>query len=886
MKHRLTCLLALLTVVQGVAQNIDNRNIDGYPIIIPAVQKMQKTGTHFTMPDTLDVSAPKEFDLSLLEKTLAEGGRKMLRTDSGQCRFVRTDRNVPANEEGYRLEITPNGIVVSAKTDHGLFNGMQSLRYILRNTSEKELKGCVIEDYPDLKIRAVFLECNSLDPEQVDALCRAIEVYSQLKYNTLLIDFGANFPLKNNPYTLRKKTLSLEDIKKIQKTARANHMDIIPFVQAVTHTFWMTHHPEFETKISEGKPRTPWCSSYCLSKPLPKKLILAYLDEVSDILKPRYFHIAMDELCNCPFQVCPECKKADPVELFGNHAKMLVDFLLKKGVTPIVAHDQFDPESPWFNSTVKPALDKLDRRTIVNIWDYNVNPNPKSHEYFNQKGFKVFYMSWSDRLENTAALPRMAAKDGSLGCVVTWWLSLPPTLEWRKPSWINSYASVIVGAADSWNATGPRSSTLAYDPIYEVKKLLDPKAVHDFSGMKASSIPLDGAVNARLGSNPLFPMLDRKGISVLEVELAKTGEKFKLDASGDEYFGIVLSGRSEDKFQTGPVTLPVDATAKGLSFLMAAAPWNDFAIHPHGKKALGKIRIEFADGKNSDIPLEYRINTNAWYAECGGYNMRTVNRGVEKRGARYSFYALDWKNPHPDKKIKSITFSVLPNTGIATGIFAVSALDSSYGMQGVAGKTPEKAPPAVKYEGNDAPTVLVDFEPGRQRNLSFSGSTKDRFASPLKFKTVDTPNGKMLEMQIPALGEGRAWGRVAVDIPIENTDFNTILFDCRFSNPEWIWRPDTYIFNPDKGGGDTCLCYERVPVHSGLLSYAIPREAYRGKEGGGFNPSEKASLRIAFFVTNPAPMKIWLGKVSTSKKALPWFRGIYVQQEDSSKNRN
>ncbi len=881
MKKFLSCA-GILLAVQMHSMNMDNLQKDGYPVIIPAVKNLVRTEEKFSLPETLAVSAPEGVDLGGLEQTFFRRfGGKAVRSNGGQLRFILTEENVPENKEAYTLEVGRSGVTVRARSLQGLHQGMQSLRWMIRNAEKRELKGCRITDFPDLAIRGVFLELNSLPPEKVDKLCEAIGIYSQLKYNTLLIDFGDNFPLKNNPYTLRKFTLSLSDIQKIQAACRKNHMEIIPFIQAITHAFWMTRHPEFEQKISEGKPSRPWASSYCLSKPLPKKLMEQYLADVTDILKPRYFHLAMDELDGCPFQVCEECRKHDPVELFGNHAKMLQDFLLARGVTPIIAHDQFDPEAPWWNSKVRDALKMFDRQVIVNIWDYAVHPNEKSHEYFNRMGFKVLHMSWSDRLENTRSLPRLAARTGSLGCILTWWLSLSPTLEWREGASVNSYAGTILGASDSWNASDEPLVRRMYDPVFEMKRLVEPDRIPDFGTRKAVEIPLDRTINTGLGRNPAFPRLDAPAVSALKKELAGTKERFRLIADQGNYFGIVLIGGEKDSSDRS-VDIPVGRTVEDFSFLVTAAPFNDFRIPPNAKPVIGELKINFENGKSIPIPIQFRNTVNSWNAECGGYNTRIVNRGTDLRGAVYSFHALDWKNPQPAVRVKSITFSTKKKDGIAPGLFAVSAFGAGEG--GIPAITDAEAvknvPVSVPAKEEMNGRFLADFEPGRPRDLNYSGTSRDRFSSLPKFRVVDTPpnapsKGKMLSILVPPLAEGHAWGRVTVDIPIESPgDFQTVLFDCRFSNPAWIWRSDLYLHNPGAGKADSLLNFNPVCVNNGFYSFAVPRAAFRGREGGGADFSGKLALRIGFFVTNRQPMTIDLDQIALSGKQLPWIREL------------
>ncbi|MDD5728878.1 MAG: beta-N-acetylhexosaminidase, partial [Victivallales bacterium] len=678
-------VLSGLSIFPLSGMNIDNFRLqDGFPLIIPAVQKCQKDSESFTLPATLSVNAPDSLKLQFLEKTFSERfGGKLVRSKDGNVRFILTDNGVPDNDEGYMLAINNNGITVSARKINGLFYGMQTLRRMIRNAEDKTLPGCRIEDFPDLKMRGALFELDNIPPAKVDQLCKAIGIFALLKYNTLLIDFADNFPLKGNPYSKRKFTFSVSDIQKIKKACEDNHIEIIPNIQAVTHTYWMTKHPEFESKISEGKPVRPWNSAYCLSKPLPVKLMKDYLSEVVALLKPRYFGLGFDELDQCPFQVCEKCKKQDPVELFGNHAKMLQDFLLERGVIPMIAHDQFDIDNPVVNSKVRGALKKFDRRAVVIIWDYKVYPNEKPYEYFSGQGFKTVYMSFSTALENTRNLPCLAAKQGNLGCILTYWCSLPATLEWHSRNNIHAYAGTVYAASAAWNVSAKPLVKCAYDPIFEMKRLIEPEKIAAFGNSQGLEIPLNHAVNARLGRNRFFPLLDAAKISELKKELASGKERFHLIADRNNYFGIVLSGGGKDSFPSGSVEIPVSRTAEGFSLLMTAAPFNDFLLRANAKPLIGELKVNYENRKSISIPIYYRITLNTWNAECGGYNMRIVNRGTDLNGVAYNFYALDWKNPFPSAKVKSITFSTKKQEGIIPGLFAVSAFGAGTGGEAV-----------------------------------------------------------------------------------------------------------------------------------------------------------------------------------------------------------
>ncbi|MDD5729067.1 MAG: glycoside hydrolase family 20 zincin-like fold domain-containing protein, partial [Victivallales bacterium] len=621
MKSFCFCLGILLSL-QVYSLNIDNQEKDGFPIIIPEVKKCIRTDEEFVLPKTLSVSAPEKLGLKGLEKTFSErGGGKIERSDKGVVRFLLTDKDVPDNREGYTLEVKRSGITICARELPGLHCGMQSLRWMLRNTRGNALKGCKITDFPDLAVRAMLLELQGLRPAQVDELCQAIEIYGLLKYNTASISFEGNFPLKGNPLTRRKFTLSLSDIQKIKQACAENLIEIIPSVQAISHTMWMTFHPEYDEKISEGKPRVLWDSAYCLSKPLPEKLMKQYLTEMSDLFKPRYLAVVMDELWACPFQVCPECKKQDPVELFGNHAKMLLDLLLDRGIIPIIPCDTFLKDYPEFpDSRVTEALKKFDRRVIISMWDYKINSNERAYKYFSDLGFKTaIYSSYSLTLPNVWRLPRIAVKNGAIGCVLTWWDAFSARLARRVAPDI--FAALILGADAAWNISDRPLPERAYDPVFEAKRLLDSPKILDYGNCAGTEIPLNRAVNSRLGQNRFFPLLDAAGIAELKKELASRKEKFRLIADKNNYFGIVLSGGKADSFPDGEVEIPVGRNVKGLSFLMTAAAFNDFLVALRIKPVIGELKINYEDRQAVAIPLTYRDNINSWNSECGAYNL-------------------------------------------------------------------------------------------------------------------------------------------------------------------------------------------------------------------------------------------------------------------------
>ncbi|OQA85652.1 MAG: Glycosyl hydrolase family 20, catalytic domain [Lentisphaerae bacterium ADurb.Bin242] len=850
-----------------------------FPVIIPEVQKLAAGAGSFTVPEKLTVSAPAGFDLTGLEKTLKEHSPEILleKSEKGLLQFILTERDVPENVEGYTLTVARTGVTVAARHRRGLFYGMQSLRWIVRNSPGNQWKAVRIEDWPDLALRGAYVELRGHGPESIGRYRKVIDMLGMYKYNTLMLEISDGFPFEGNPLSNRKAAFSKQDMMALLETARANQMEIIPFLQAVSHVYWMRAHPKFETDISEGPARTPWNSAYCLSKPLPLELMKKCIRETAEFFQPKYYCIGLDEISYCPFQVCDECRKHDPAELVAGHVGKLEELIRRLGAIPIVAHDQF-LENSHVNSRIIKMLDTLDRRNVILVWEYAPYPPAASTLSFTKRGFPVLHMSWTRRLLNTAALPRQAKELGSLGCILSQWWDVDPAFDPEKArrGSPHGYAGSAIGGDYSWKPhPGSIYTSLPYDPVYETRRLLDPRDLPDFSGRKAAEVPLGGVINHAAGGGEEFPDFTPEALAVLQKELASGPEKFRLITSKDRYFGVVLSGSKEDGYASKPVTVPVHCKLAGLSFLMAASTLNELEYNQ--KPVLGSLKINYLDGKSRTVDLVYRYNLCNWNAGTGGYDARLVNRGIDRHGYLYGFHALDWVNPRPDVLVKEVVFSTTRTSGIAPALFAVSAIDPEGALPAPPDdKAAIRAVPASRKTveaDRKVITCVADFESGAVPADFRIGCLPGRNAGMLKSSIALTPDaptpGKSLRIDVPPLLKNANTGRVTIDVPLpENKNIRTLLFDYRLSHPEYIQRFDVYLLNPG-GGAEALLDFTESGSDNQWRHVNLPVRRLRIRENGGVDPKKPLYLRLGFFVTNMEPMSISLDRIGIADVELP-----------------
>ena len=842
---------------------------DGYPVIVPAVRKLTPAAGEFPLPTELTVSKPSDFDAAPLGKvygeTVKNGRLAAAGPAAAACRFSITTVGTPASAEGYRLVIGPRGITVSSRGRAGLFYGMQSLNWILRNRTGDALKCCTIDDWPDLAMRGLFWELNAIPPSEVGRLCKVIDLLGALKYNVILADFADNFPLSFSAEFKRPwGTFSRSDIETLMAAAKRNHIEIIPYLQIASHTLWLTRHKEWQ-KLTEGKPKTAWCSAYCLANPRAAEIVDKVVDETCALLKPRFFHMGLDEISHGPVGICPRCRGKDPVELLLAHVKPIQKRLLAAGITPIVYQDEFVSKNAFRpSSQFRAALDRMDHRVLVNSWEYGRHPAPGAFLDLTKRDFDVVYMSWQDRVENTMNLPRLAARVGARGCILAFWLSMRATLDQPERANYNALPAVINQAVYSWNSAAPEMAALPFDAHREVRRLLDPETIPVFS---KPAVPLDlaGSFGLRIGRNDRrFPRFDAKVLAALKRDVAADPAKFRLETEGDFCKAAVLSGSAGDGFPAAAPPIPVGSTAEGFSFLLAAAPYNSFRmpVSPASMGEVAVLKVLYADGRETAVPLRYRFDIHEWNSFYCGWNARSVVRCNDAEGALVMLSSFDWRNPRPEVPVKEIIFASRRFRGIAPMLLAASAYGASPkpAAKAAAGLK-EPTAESVKFE------PLTTFRQGK-RGKELIKFSDPGFAGEPVIRFVDEPGrGKVLETVIPPLRREEVIGRLMIDVPIApDTAFETFAMDVFCDHPEFIRRADIYIMG--KPGCNYFMNYDRGYA-PGWNEVRVPRSAISGKEDGGAAPGSWSHIRISFFISHTAPMTFRFDNIGLSRQKMP-----------------
>ena len=265
-------------------------------------------------------------------------------TTEGQHIVMRTSAEVEAlGQEGYKIDVTTNGVEVTTYTAEGAFRAIQTLRQLLPAAIEKSevvedvewAMPCThIEDKPEYGYRGMMLDV-ARHFFTVDQVKRQLDNAAQYKINKLHMhlsdDQGWRLEIKgtigegdeeeslSNLTGLGASTsctangerpgfYTQEDFKEIVRYAQERYIEIIPEFDMPGHAWAALVSMEYLNSTEDGKPHAGnydntkpyqgwdvgWASLEC-NNPHTYEFLEEVIKQVSAISPSKYFHIGGDE---------------------------------------------------------------------------------------------------------------------------------------------------------------------------------------------------------------------------------------------------------------------------------------------------------------------------------------------------------------------------------------------------------------------------------------------------------------------------------------------------------------------------------------------------------------------------------------------------------------
>lgn len=239
--------------------------------------------------------------------------------------------------EGYRLEVTPENISLTAPTQTGLFYAVQTLRQLLPPSifADHPVTGvawripCVsITDYPRFAWRGLMLDTGH-DYQHLAFIRRFIDLMALHKFNVLhwhITDLGT-FPLEIAGYPKLQDLATLgtrmrgepprgvkpgrytqQQAHEIVAYAAARHITVMPEIDMPGHSApALLAYPEFDCPV----PHQTWEWArweYCVGNEATYAFLQDVLAQVMAIFPSRFIHIGGDECPKDHWHKCPVCQ--------------------------------------------------------------------------------------------------------------------------------------------------------------------------------------------------------------------------------------------------------------------------------------------------------------------------------------------------------------------------------------------------------------------------------------------------------------------------------------------------------------------------------------------------------------------------------------------------
>ncbi len=384
--------------------------------------------------------------------------------------------------QGYRLDIAPASLCLTAPDRAGLHHGLMTLRQLLRQFPAA-LPACVITDWPDYAVRGVMLDISRDKIPTTTTLAALVDRLAEWKFNHLQLYTEHTFAYQNHrDVWAEADPMTAADVRWLDTYCRARGIELAANQNSFGHLTRWLRLPRYRA-LAEAPAGyvTPWGErrtepmSLDPANPASLALLRELFDELLPNFSSRLFNVGCDETWDLgQGHSAAACAARGKGRVYLEFLLKIRDEVTRRGRTM-----QF-----WGDIILQhPELvGELPRDLVALNWGYEANhPFAREAATFAAAGLPFWvcpgtsaWNSLAGRTDNMLANIRAAAAaglaHGAEGLLVTdWgdnghWQPLPV-----------SYAGFATAAACGWNTDAAKNLPLA--------ALLDRHAFMDDAGV-------------------------------------------------------------------------------------------------------------------------------------------------------------------------------------------------------------------------------------------------------------------------------------------------------------------------------------------------------------------------------------------------------------------
>ncbi len=454
--------------------------------LIPMPRKIKTSGGKVSLAGFENLNLPDNISHGLLDLTVlladeleAAAGKRLRFTRSAvagpSIRLVLNGSD--ETSESYQLTVAQTEIRITAKSETGLFYGLQTLRQLVR-TEGTVLSEMKIDDAPDYPARGFYHDCTRGKIPTLETLFKLADKLAYYKLNQLQLYIEHTFAFaRHSDMWSGADPLTAEEIIRLDHYCRERHIDLVPSLSTFGHFYMGLRSPRKKhlNELDVDAPALPFSfrdrmAHYTLNASDPEsiRLVEDMLAEFLPLFSSSYFNICCDETFDLG-----KGKNAAKVAKLGSAEKLYVDFLLKI----IAAVKKYGKQVMFWGDIIAKApglIRKLPADTIPLEWDYSVAAANCDTKIMQQSGLKFYicpgvagWNSFLNRInpasQNIVNYAARGLKFGAAGFLNT---------DWGDFGHVNrlgcSYHGMALGAAAAWNckaAMAPDSFDRAFSAI-------------------------------------------------------------------------------------------------------------------------------------------------------------------------------------------------------------------------------------------------------------------------------------------------------------------------------------------------------------------------------------------------------------------------------------
>ena len=585
-------------------------------------------------------------------------------------------------KESYTVSVTKDGASIKAGSKLSLLWGACR---VIELWYDGALPILEIEDKPDVPMRGFHMGLPTKD--KIDFVKRlARYVLLPFGYNHVILEFNGDMRYDSHPEITEKwleserlyregkgnrvmhadigaegTALEKDDVRELVGEFRKYGIEVIPEVQSLSHIEYITNaHPEFaelgkyfadkrdtdisglsaESYVPEVKEANEagihhaaiYDHCYCPSEEGCMQIIRDIIDEVVDVVKPeRYVHIGHDEVYH--IGLCPECRKKGGPRVYIEHVKALHDHISKKGLKTMLWSDMFHTDMYYTGEDYACVREELpkDLMLLDFTWYYHFDKDiedfllPYGYEIMMGNLYSSHYPRFASRIR----------KEGMVGGEVSTWTGVCEDLFALNGKFFDlPYTGEML-----WNAyTYDERDRISLNAL--IGQLVIPELRDLMHGRYDLYLSTDideaDAVGFFNGSSERVPD------ELAYLDLVEPEEKIKV---GKKYDRLIFA----------------HATLNPAPRIC----WQPLV-------PVGKYTVAYKDGETVDIPVDYAggiLHTGSifglpmpqhYYRHQGYVGTWFADPVYEYRtpeGEPILLLGQIWDNPHPEKKIASISYT-------------------------------------------------------------------------------------------------------------------------------------------------------------------------------------------------------------------------------------